>query len=98
MLEREIEKKVKEYAESKGFLAWKFTSSSNRGVPDRIYISPQGFIGFIEFKQKDEELTAMQCYVHKELHKRNVDVRLIDDVITGRLVVDEWLQNKRFKL
>lgn len=98
MLEREIEKNVKEYAESKGFLAWKFTSPSNRGVPDRIFISPTGFVSFIEFKRKDRELTKLQYKTCMELNDRNIDVRLVDDVSIGRLVIDEWLQNKCFKL
>lgn len=98
MLEKEIEKKVKEYAESKGFLVWKFTSPSNKGVPDRILISPTGFVGFIEFKRKGKKLTKLQYKTCMELNDRNIDVRLIDEISTGRLVVDEWLQNKHFKL
>lgn len=98
MLERDIEKKVKEYAESKGFLAWKFTSPSNKGVPDRIFISPTGFVGFIEFKRKDKKLTRLQYKTCMELNDRNIDIRLVDEVSIGRLVIDEWLQNKCFKL
>ena len=33
MLERDIEKRVKEYARSKGWLAYKFTSPGHIGVP-----------------------------------------------------------------
>lgn len=94
MLEKEIESAVVKYAKSKGFLAYKFTSPNNRSVPDRMFISPTGTIGFIEFKQKGKKLTKLQYNVAMELNDRNIDVRCVDDIILGRLVIDEWLHNK----
>ena len=60
MLEKEIEKKIVNYAKSKNFLAYKFTSPSNRSVPDRLFISPTGNIFFIEFKRKGKIPTKLQ--------------------------------------
>ncbi len=94
MLEKEIETTVVTYAKSKGFLAYKFNSPANRSVPDRMFISPNGMIGFVEFKQKGKKLTKLQYHTCRELNDRNVDVRRVDDVILGRLVIDEWLQVK----
>jgi hypothetical protein len=37
-LEKVIEKKVCDYAKSKGFVVYKFASFNNAGVPDRIMI------------------------------------------------------------
>jgi hypothetical protein len=94
MLEKEIENIVVTYAKSKGFLAYKFNSPANRSVPDRMFISPTGTIGFIEFKQKGKKLTKLQQHTCNELNNRNIDVRRIDDIILGRLIIDEWLQVK----
>jgi hypothetical protein len=91
MLEREIESAVVKYAKSKGFWERKFNS---KGVPDRILISPTGLVGFIEFKKEGEELSKLQYHTCMELTDRNIDVRMIDDIILGRLVIDEWLHNK----
>jgi len=38
MLERDIERKVCEMAKVAGWLAFKFVSPAQRGVPDRIFI------------------------------------------------------------
>lgn len=94
MLERDIENAVVKYAKSKGFLAYKFTSPNNRSVPDRMFISPTGMVGFIEFKQKGKKLTRLQYNVAMDLNDRNIDVRCVDDIILGRLVIDAWLHNK----
>jgi hypothetical protein len=42
-LEKVIEKTVCKYAESKGCVQFKFVSVNNRGVPDRIIITPVGY-------------------------------------------------------
>lgn len=51
MLEKTIEKAVKEYVRSKGLLAYKWVSPGHIGVPDDILISPTGKVVFIEFKK-----------------------------------------------
>jgi hypothetical protein len=40
---------VCKYAESKGCVQFKFVSVNNRGVPDRIIITPVGEVLFVEF-------------------------------------------------
>lgn len=94
MLEKEIEEKVVSYAKSKDFLVYKFSSPANRSVPDRQFMSPTGFIGFIEFKQKGQKLTKLQYHTFMKLTDRNIDVRVIDDVRSGKVLIDEWSQIK----
>ena len=50
LTERKIESKISKKAIDLGYLTYKFTSPSNRGVPDRIFINKKGEIFFIEFK------------------------------------------------
>jgi hypothetical protein len=49
-----------QYAESKGCVQFKFVRVNNRGVPDRIIITPVGDVLFVEFKRKGKDLTALQ--------------------------------------
>lgn len=90
MLEKEIEKKVVKYAIDKNFLAYKFTSPCNRSVPDRLFISPTGKIFFIEFKCKNKLPTKLQAITINKFKLRNVDVSVIDDYETGKLLINEY--------
>ena len=46
MLEKDIEKKVCDYAKSKNVLAYKFTSPARAAVPDRMFVTPEGTVWF----------------------------------------------------
>lgn len=87
MLERDIEKKVTEYAKNKGMLGYKFTSPQNRAVCDRIFICNCG-VFFVEFKRKGCKPTKAQEKHHQELAKRNVHVYVVDNVNLGKEVID----------
>lgn len=95
MTEKQLEKAIREKATELGYLTYKFTSPSNRGVPDRIFINPLGYIFFIEFKSKDGKLTALQKKVHEDFGKRRVSVYVIDDFIMGVRLL-KVLENKRY--
>lgn len=90
MLEREIEKKVTIYAKNKNFLTYKFTSPSNRSVPDRLFISPNGNIFFVEFKRQGILPTKLQSHTIKAMTRRGVKVSVIDDYDKGKLLIDEY--------
>lgn len=95
MTEKQLEKAIKEKATELGYLTYKFTSPSNRGVPDRIFINQHGYIFFIEFKTKVEKLTILQKRVHEDFGKRRVNVYVIDDFIIGVRIL-KVLENKRY--
>lgn len=88
MLEKIIEGKVNAYAQSKGFLVYKFTSPARRAVPDRIYISPKGTVVFVEFKREGQKPTPPQEREHHRLRMQNVSVFVIDNVEDGKAMVD----------
>jgi hypothetical protein len=83
MRESLIERKVSEYAKSQGWLTYKFTSPSNRGVPDRIYLK-EGDCFFIEFKAPDKQPTKLQKKVIKRIEDQDFYVYVIDSVENGR--------------
>lgn len=89
MLERDIEKRVKDYARSKGWLAYKFTSPGHAFVPDGILISPKGVVLFIEFKQSGKKPTAGQLREHERLRNQNCLIYLVDNVEYGKEIIDE---------
>jgi hypothetical protein len=90
MLERDIEKRVKEYARSKGFLAYKFTSPGHIGVPDGLFISPVGFVIFMEFKQTGKKPTAMQQREIDRINQHGVMALVVDSVEQGRGLIDAY--------
>lgn len=90
-LEKDIESKVSKYAKERGFLSYKFTSPSNRSVPDRIFISPTGKVGFVEFKRKGKLPTPLQAHTIDLMRQRNVDVKVVDDYVSGKNVIEGWL-------
>ena len=90
MLERDIEKRVKEYARSKGFLAYKFTSPGHIGVPDGLLISPVGFVIFMEFKQTGKKPTAMQQREIDRINQHGVLALVVDSVEQGKGLIDAY--------
>lgn len=90
MLEKIIENKVVHHAKSKGWLAYKFTSPSCRGVPDRMCISPDGEVLFIEFKRKGHLPTSLQEANIKELRDHSMNVVIVDDIEQGKALIDGY--------
>lgn len=87
MLEKDIEKKVCDYAREKGFLAYKFTSPQRAAVPDRLFIR-NGMVFFIEFKRGGQKPTPAQHREHMRLTEQGMRVYVIDNVDDGKALVD----------
>lgn len=87
-LEKVIEKKVCDYAKSLGCLVYKFTSPSRRSVPDRMFITREGHVWWIEFKRGGCEPTPAQAAEIEKMHKQGVVVWVVDNVAYGKHVVD----------
>lgn len=88
MLEKDVERAVCEYARSRGHLAYKFTSPQRSAVPDRLMIAPGGLVYMIEFKAPGKKPTPAQQREHDRLRAQGVNVYVIDDVVTGELLVN----------
>lgn len=87
-LESELEARVRKYCQAKRCLYWKFTSPGTKGVPDRIIISPQGQVGFLELKRKGATPYALQRYWLHELKWRGCPAMFVDDFPTAVLFID----------
>lgn len=82
MKESQIEASVTDYARSVGWLAFKWVSPAQRGVPDRIYFR-NGEICIIEFKAPGKVASAYQLSIHRRLLNAGFTVHVIDDVAKG---------------
>lgn len=89
MKELTIESKIVNYAKSKGWLVYKFTSPANRAVPDRIFIR-HSIVFFIEFKAPGKKPTKLQKKVHNDINYHQVPVFIIDNVKTGKDLIDSF--------
>jgi hypothetical protein len=83
MLEKTLESKITKKAKELGFLTYKFSSPSNRGVPDRMFISPTGNVFFIEFKTMKGILSALQKKIHAEIENKGIKVYVIRNIESG---------------
>lgn len=88
MLEKQIEQRVCDYAKSKGWLVYKFTSPNRAAVPDRLFIAPGGRVIFCEFKAPGKKPTSPQAREHQRLREQGVPVYVVDDVVMGKAMID----------
>jgi hypothetical protein len=88
MLEKHIEKSVKVYAESKGWLTRKWTSPGHNFVPDQIFIVPGGRVIFVEFKREGGVCSEGQKREHRRLRTQGCTVYVIDSIESGKEMVN----------
>lgn len=87
--EKSIETKVCKYAESKGWIVYKFVSPGNRSVPDRIFFK-KGLTMFIEFKKPGGKLTVLQSKTIKRLSDEGFLVFVCDNIEDGKGIIDNF--------
>jgi hypothetical protein len=87
-LEKDIEKKVCDYAKSKGMLVYKFTSPSCRSVPDRQFLVDGGRVFWIEFKRKGCKPSPGQEVEIAKIRSKKHTVYVVDNVIDGKRIID----------
>ena len=89
MRESVIEKKVSNYAKLLGWISYKFTSPSNRGVPDHIYFR-EGHTILIEFKAPGELPTKLQQKHIQRLQDQLIHVYVVDDIEQGKEIFNAY--------
>ena len=81
--ERDVEKKVTEYAKKQGWLSFKWVSPAQRFVPDRLYFK-DGRVIIIEFKAPGKKPTKAQAIMHKLLDNSGHPVYIVDNIDEGK--------------
>ena len=74
MTEKALEKLFVREVRARGGITYKFTSPGNIGVPDRIVITPEGRVWFVELKTETGRLRKMQEYQLERLRRQNCNV------------------------
>lgn len=72
-IERSLEEKVRRF----GGLTYKFCSPNNPGVPDRIVITTNGQVIFVELKSEIGRLARIQDWQIKRMRALGCDVRIL---------------------
>lgn len=98
MLEKDIERKVCDYAKKRGCLVRKFTSPAHRSVHDRIIVAPGGIVGFLEFKRPGNRPTPQQAHEIKLFADQGCHSDWVDNVQSGKEFVDNLVQIGKVKI
>lgn len=82
-LEKDIERKIGEYAKKKGLDYEKFVSPANRGQSDRILLGHGGLVAFLELKRKGEKPTPLQYNRLRRKKELGMHVGWVDNITDG---------------
>lgn len=89
MLEKDIEDWLNRQIEKMGGIAFKFVSPMNPGVPDEIYILPDGHIWFVELKQKFGRIANIQKWQRDRIQAMGCNYRLVKGMDDAKMFVKE---------
>ena len=89
MQESSIERKLVDGVKKLGGLCLKFESPGSPGVPDRIIITKDGQIIFVELKADWGRLEKIQKYRIEEMKKRHADVRVVKGLDEVKALLEE---------
>ena len=67
MIEKDVEKYLRDQIEKMGGMCLKFVSPGNAGVPDRLVLLPGGRVWFVEVKQDGGRVRPLQRWWQKKL-------------------------------
>ena len=90
MLERDIEKYLVRKVAWLGGKAYKFSSPSNRSVPDRLCCMPYGIIKFVECKATGKKPTPLQAKVIGDLRGLGNEVFVVDSKEKVDILIYNW--------
>jgi hypothetical protein len=89
--ETDIETKAYEYAKALGCWHAKFKSSQNRGLPDRIFITPDGVVFFIEFKAPKKTARKLQRLVIDDMLHVKADVFVTNNLDEAKRIIHDMV-------
>ena len=87
MRESKIERALVDAVKKQGGIAFKFTSQTMNGIPDRLVLMPGGQIGFVELKAPGKQLRLLQKKRKAQLEALGFPVFTVDrlDMIDGTI-------------
>lgn len=85
--ESDIEAHACSYAKELGCWQTKFKSPTNRGAPDRLMITPDGLVFFIEFKKRKKKAGPQQRLVIDDMKANNAKVFVCDTFQAAKAII-----------
>lgn len=85
--EVDVESKACDYAKALGCWHTKFKSSQNRGLPDRIFITPDGVVFFIEFKAPKKSARKLQKLVIDDMIAKNAKAFVTNNLEEAKRII-----------
>lgn len=89
MLEKDIEAWLNKKVKDLGGISFKFVSPSNPGVPDRIYIFPEGRVYFVELKTEIGRMSNIQKWQRQRLQEMGCRFYLVKGLDQAREFIRE---------
>jgi len=86
MRESALEAKIVKYCRENGILTYKFSSPSQRGVPDRVMMK-DGKVLFLEVKAPGKEPTKLQIHEIEKIRKSGVVAAWADNYLGAELML-----------
>jgi Holliday junction resolvase len=86
MRESALEAKIVKYCRENGILTYKFSSPSQRGVPDRVMMK-DGKVLFLEVKAPGKEPTKLQLHEIEKIRKSGVFAVWADNYLGAELML-----------
>jgi Holliday junction resolvase len=87
MRESALEAKIVKYCRENGILTYKFSSPSQRGVPDRVMMKDRRVM-FMEVKAPGKTPTALQLHEIEKIRKSGVVASWVDSFINAKALLD----------
>lgn len=92
MLERKVEKHLKDEVEKCGGLCLKWASPGVRGVPDRVIIKEGDEVIFVELKREGGVISPLQKKMIKEMRERGAQVYVLEGMDQVEAFLDEVIR------
>ena len=92
ILEREVEKKVRLYAQLKGVWYKKFVTPGYKFSPDRMLVAEHGTILMLEVKKPGEKPNGGQLRELERWRLRDIRADWFDNEEKGKALVDELVE------
>ena len=90
MLERDVEKEIRIYAEAKGLISLKLSGPGNRGKPDRLFFY-KGRVLIMEVKKLGEKPTRLQQQWLTTFKDADFDAVWADRPGLGKTLLDKFI-------
>jgi len=88
MLEKEVERRIVQYAKSRGIKTYKLNGDGDRGKPDRLFMR-EGVVLFLEIKRPKAKPRKLQLVQLQELNDMGFRAEWVDAPEKGFKLLDD---------